>query len=150
AGMLGSAAAPAAILAMYGVFGWRGAFLGTAIFGSLAALVVLLVADAPAEHAAEPPTSKVPGSNRALLLSRPIMMNFVFFLLLALASFGLQNFLVVGLGALHHTDPVAANAALSGNLLMSAFGVLLGGFIAGRVRQHRLLASVGLSASVIA
>ena len=58
--------------------------------------------------------------------------------------------LVVGLGALHHTDPVAANAALSGNLLMSAFGVLLGGFIANRVRQHRLLASVGLSASVIA
>jgi MFS family permease len=67
-----------------------------------------------------------------------------------LASFGLQNYLVVGLGALHHTDPVAANAALSGNLLMSAFGVLCGGFIAGRVRQHRVLASVGLSASVIA
>ena len=33
---------------------------------------------------------------------------------------------------------------------MSAFGVLLGGFIASRIRQHRLLASVGLSASVIA
>jgi MFS family permease len=78
------------------------------------------------------------------------MLNFVFFMVLAMATYGLQNFLVVGLGVLHGTDQVAANAALSGNLLMSAVGVLVGGFLASRITQHRLLASVGLSASVIA
>jgi MFS family permease len=150
AGMLGSAAAPAAVLVMYGLFGWRGAFLGTAILGAIAALVILFMVDDGPHEAPKPRDSTTASADRALLLSPPILVNFVFFLLLALASFGLQNYLVVGLGALHHTDPVAANAALSGNLLMSAFGVLLGGFIAGRITQHRLLASVGLSASVIA
>jgi MFS family permease len=150
AGMLGSAAAPASMLAMYGLFGWRGAFLGTAILGAIAAMIVLFTVDDGPDEAPKPRDNAAASADRALLLSPPILVNFVFFLLLAMAGFGLQNFLVVGLGALHHTDPVAANAALSGNLLMSAFGVLLGGFIANRVRQHRLLASVGLSASVIA
>jgi FSR family fosmidomycin resistance protein-like MFS transporter len=150
AGMLGSAAAPAGMLAMYGLYGWRGAFLGTAILGAIAAMIVLCMIDDGPRETPKPRDSAAASADRALLLSPPIVVNFVFFLLLALASFGLQNYLVVGLGALHHTDPVAANAALSGNLLMSAFGVLCGGFIAGRVRQHRVLASVGLSASVIA
>jgi MFS family permease len=150
AGMLGSAAAPAGVLAMYGLFDWRGAFIGTAILGTIAAMIVLFMIDDGPHEAPKPRDNAAASADRALLLSPPILVNFVFFLLLALASFGLQNYLVVGLGALHRTDPVAANAALSGNLLMSAFGVLLGGFIASRVRQHRLLASVGLSASVIA
>jgi predicted MFS family arabinose efflux permease len=138
------------MLAMYGLFGWRGAFLGTAILGAIAAMIVLFTVDDGPDETPKPRDNAAASADRALLLSPPILVNFVFFLLLAMAGFGLQNFLVVGLGALHHTDPVAANAALSGNLLMSAFGVLLGGFIANRVRQHRLLASVGLSASVIA
>ena len=35
AGMLGSAAAPAAVLLMHGLYGWRGAFLGSAVTGRL-------------------------------------------------------------------------------------------------------------------
>jgi MFS family permease len=150
AGMLGSAAAPAGVLLMYGLAGWRGAFLGTAILGAIAAVIVLFMVDDAPYETPKPRDSAAASADRALLLSPAIMINFVFFLLLAMASFGLQSFLVVGLGALHHTDPVAANAALSGNLLMSAFGVLLGGFIASRIKQHRLLASIGLSASVVA
>ncbi len=38
AGMLGSAAAPGAVLFMHGLYGWRGAFLGAAALGALAAL----------------------------------------------------------------------------------------------------------------
>ena len=33
AGMLGSAAAPAAVLLMHGLYGWRGAFVGAAALG---------------------------------------------------------------------------------------------------------------------
>ena len=149
AGMLGSAVAPGAVLIMYGAFGWRGAFLGTAILGALSAILILVQADTP-EQPTKPREPHEEGSDWNLLLSRPIMINFIFFLLLALASFGLQNYLVVGLGALHGTDPVAANSALSGNLLMSALGVLLGGFLATRITHHRLLAAVGLSVSVVA
>ena len=54
-------------------------------------------------------------------------MNFVFFTIYAFGSFGLQNFSVVALGQLYGTSPVAANSALSGYLLLSALGVLIGG-----------------------
>jgi len=150
AGMLGSAAAPAAVLAMFGLFGWRGAFVGTAIIGVISALIVLFLIDDTPDHTPKHQAAPAPGADRDLLLSAPIMVNFVFFLLLALASFGLQNLLVVGLAALHGTNAVSANAALSGHLFMSAVGVLLGGFIASRITHHRLLASIGLSASVVA
>jgi MFS family permease len=150
AGMLGSALAPGAVLAMYGQFGWRGAFLGTAILGAVASVIVLFQADSRASEPGKLRENHATGSNWGLLLSAPIMLNFVFFMVLAMASYGLQNFLVVGLAVLHGTDAVAANAALSGNLLMSAVGVLIGGFIASRITQHRLLASVGLAASMIA
>jgi len=151
AGMLGSAIAPGSVLMMYGLFGWRGAFLGTAIIGACAALIVLLLADGSQETAAVQPREARPaGSNWQLLLSAPIMLNFVFFMLLALASFGVQNFLIVGLHARHGTDAVTANAALSGYLLLSAFGILAGGWLASRFTHYRLMAAIGLSATAVA
>ena len=71
-------------------------------------------------------------------------MNFVFFTIYAFGSFGLQNFSVVALGQLYGTSPVAANSALTGYLLLSALGVLIGGLIAGRMTNHRLTAALGL------
>jgi len=150
AGMLGSAAAPAAVLVMSASFGWRGAFFGTAILGTIAAMIVLFTIDDAPQDTPVPHEVKRARSDRALLMSPPILVNFIFFLLIALASFGLQSFFVVGLRALHGTDAAASNAALSGNLLMSAIGVLIGGWLASRITQHRLLASIGLSASAIA
>ena len=41
AGMLGSAAAPGAVLLMHSMYGWRGAFLGAAALGIVAAFVLL-------------------------------------------------------------------------------------------------------------
>jgi FSR family fosmidomycin resistance protein-like MFS transporter len=150
AGMLGSAIAPGSVLMMYGLFGWRGAFLGTAIIGAGAALIVLLLADGNEETAAKPREARPSGSDWALLLSAPIMLNFLFFMLLALASFGVQNFLIVGLHARHGTDAVVANAALSGYLLLSAFGILAGGWLASRFTHYRLMAAIGLSATAVA
>ena len=77
-------------------------------------------------------------------------MNFVFFTIYAFGSFGLQNFSVVALGQLYGTSPVAANSALTGYLLLSALGVLVGGWIAGRMTNHRITAALGLSATVLA
>ena len=77
-------------------------------------------------------------------------MNFVFFTIYAFGSFGLQNFSVVALGQLYGTSPVTANSALTGYLLLSALGVLIGGLIAGRMTNHRITAALGLSATVLA
>ena len=58
AGMLGSAAAPGAVLFMYALYGWRGAFVGAAALGALAALALLFTArrrDASAGRASTEP-----------------------------------------------------------------------------------------------
>jgi FSR family fosmidomycin resistance protein-like MFS transporter len=151
AGMLGSAAAPAAVLLMHGLYGWRGAFVGSAALGALAALLLLFTPGGEAHH----PASKTPPrdtghTNWRLLLTAPILMNFVFFTIYAFGSFGLQNFSVVALGQLYGTSPVAANSALTGYLLLSALGVLIGGLIAGRMTNHRITAALGLSSTVLA
>jgi FSR family fosmidomycin resistance protein-like MFS transporter len=150
-GMLGSAAAPAAVLVLHGLFGWRGAFLGAAMLGAIAALILLFQPDGePHPVAARSRDAGSAPTDWRLLMTAPILMNFVFFLLYAFGSFGLQNFSVVALGSLYGTSPVTANTALSAYLLLSATGVLIGGFIAGRISHHRLIASLGLLATVLA
>jgi MFS transporter, FSR family, fosmidomycin resistance protein len=145
AGMLGSAATPGAILLLHSLFGWRGAFAGAAIFGALVALLLLLQPDSEPHRAPGKPREAEPADTSwRLLLTAPILMNFLFFTLLAFSGFGLQNFSVVALGALYGTSVVAANAALSGYLVLSALGVLVGGLIAGRIKRFRLAASFGL------
>jgi MFS family permease len=151
AGMLGSAAAPGASLLLHGLFGWRGAFLGAAAIGVIAALLLLFQRDTePYQPASKPREASSGPTNWRLLLTAPILMNFVFFLIYAFGSFGLQNFSVVTLSALYGTSAVTANSALSGNLLFSALGVLIGGWMAGRMSHHRLIAALGLSVTVLA
>jgi MFS transporter, FSR family, fosmidomycin resistance protein len=152
AGMLGSAAAPGAVLLMHSLYGWRGAFLGAAALGFLAALGLLFTPGGEAAPAAGKPPAATAASdpaNRRLLLTAPILVNFVFFLIYAFASTGLQNFSVVALDQLYGTSPVTANTALSGYLLMSALGVLIGGWMAGRMTHHRFIAALGLGATAI-
>ena len=151
AGMLGSAAAPATVLLMHSHYGWRGAFLGAAALGFLAALMLLFTPGGEAH----PPTSKSAAvtsgpTDWRLLLTAPILVNFVFFLIYAFASTGLQNFSVVALDQLYGTSPVTANTALSGYLLLSALGVLIGGWMAGRMTHHRFIAALGLGATAVA
>jgi MFS family permease len=80
-----------------------------------------------------------------LLLSAPILRNLLFFFCLAMANGGIQTFSVVGLGAIHGTPASASNVALSGFLLFSAAGVLLGGIIADRTPHHERVAAVGFA-----
>ncbi len=151
AGLLGSAAAPGSVLFMHGLFGWRGAFVGAAILGVLAALVLLAFPhDEPAQTAPKPrDTKSATAANWRLLLSAPILMSFLFFTLLAFSNFGLQSYTVVALGALYGTSPATANAALSANLIFSAAGVIVGGWIAARTLRHALAAGIGMLVSAI-
>ena len=149
-GILGSAVAPATLLAMQSRVGWRGAYIGAAILGF--AVLALLIAQrpTPADRLAErrrPPAAE--GADAAdagwrLLLSPPILLNLGFFILISLMG-GLNNFLVVALAALHGTSDAMANVALTGALAMSAVGVLAGGVLASRTTSHATVAALGLA-----
>jgi MFS family permease len=149
AGMLGSAAAPAAVLLMHGAYGWRGAFLGAAALGLLAAFVLVFTPGGEAHPPAGKPAAETGPTDWRLLLTAPILVNFLFFLIYAFASTGLQNFSVVALDQLYGTSPITANTALSGYLLLSALGVLIGGWMAGRITHHRFIAALGLSVTAV-
>jgi FSR family fosmidomycin resistance protein-like MFS transporter len=150
-GILGSAATPISVLLLHSLFGWRGAFFGAAILGFAAAALLVMQRDAPSEPTSEKPNiAAATETSWQLLLSTPILLNLLFFMLIAIAFGGLQNYSVVALGALYGTAPITANTALTGNLLLSAFGVLLGGWIAGRTTRHGIVAALGLTASAFA
>jgi FSR family fosmidomycin resistance protein-like MFS transporter len=148
-GMVGSAVAPVTLLFLQDLVGWRGAFLSATVLGLLAALFLVLQKELPARRlpAAKPADAgpaSAPADGWRLLMSAPILFNFAFFVLLSMVGGGLNNFLVVGLGALHGTPPAIGNTALTGLLAMSAVGVLVGGVLAGRTAHHNTVACIGL------
>jgi len=151
AGILGSAVAPATLLAMQSQFGWRGAFVGAAILG--AAVLALLIVQWPAEpeRIAEKHPAKPSGKEAAdqqtswsLLLSPPIMLNLGFFILISIMG-GINTILVVALAALYGTPGTVANVALTGLLSMNAVGVLFGGLLASRTTRHVTVAALSLA-----
>jgi FSR family fosmidomycin resistance protein-like MFS transporter len=156
AGMAGSAIAPVTLLFMQDYVGWRGAFLGAAAFGFVAALVLMLQREPVAERADRVPTPKqaepagktLDGWN--LLMSPPILINLVFFLAVSIISGGLSQFLVVGLVALHDTPLPLANSALTGQLSLMAVGVLVGGVLAASSPRHNLITGCGLGVAGVA
>ena len=144
AGMLGAACAPVSLLLMQSVWGWRGAFIGAAVLGfAVAVLLLVQREEPPVAHPAPPAATEQQSTGWRLLLSRPIMLNLIFFMLLGLTSGGLQNYSVVALAALYGTPATAANAALTGYLALTAIGVLAGGYFVTRTARHGLVAVIG-------
>ncbi|HEX2890891.1 MFS transporter [Vineibacter terrae] len=152
AGFLGSGVAPPVILLCAATWGWRSAFLLASAMGIAVALLLMLqgqVLMRPATPASRPgaATATTDSDGWRLLFSAPILRNLMFFALLAMANGGLQNFSVVALGSLHGTPASTANFALSGFLLLSAVGVLVGGIIADRTSRHERVAALCFAAT---
>jgi FSR family fosmidomycin resistance protein-like MFS transporter len=147
AGYLGMGVAPAIVLTCAALWGWRGAFLFAAVL-SFAGALLIIVAGSVLPRVVRKPMEESKGDNKVgldLLLSAPILRNLLFFFCIAMANGGFQTFTVVGLGAIHGTPASVANVALSGFLLFSAAGVLLGGIIADRTPHHERVAALGFA-----
>jgi FSR family fosmidomycin resistance protein-like MFS transporter len=152
AGMLGTALAPASLLLLQSVVGWRGALIAAALLGFAVAAVLAFNGDALFDRVRPGTETRVAqASDRdtgwRLLFSTPILQNLLFFVLLAVTSGGVSNYSVVALSALYATPVSVGNAALSAFLLLSALGVLVGGMFAVRTSHHAMVASLGLLAT---
>ena len=152
AGYLGSGVTPALVLGCAAVWGWRGGFLFAAGLSFAIALLVIVAGSILPRVVHKPGQQPAKGETKVglgLLLSTPILRNLLFFFCMAMATGGIQTFTVVGLEAIHGTTFSAANVALSGFLLCSAFGVLLGGLIADRTPHHERVAAVGFACTSV-
>ena len=146
-GFAGFAVVPTTIIALESVVGWQAGIVICGAAGMLAA-IALIVFGRRLRH--EPGADKRSGKagkatggdvGLSIMLNPAILMCLAFFLLLALSSGGINNFLVSALNALHGTPIAAATAGLTGYLVGSTLGILLGGVIADRTRHHNRVAA---------
>lgn len=151
-GYLGFAAAPVAIVALTGAFGWRTALL---LVGGAGLLVGLVLLAARTALATAPSAARAKGAagtaDRRLLLSGPVLLALLFFVLLAVGHGGITSFTPVVLERTRGLDLTAANLPLAAFLLASSPGVLLGGWLADRFGRHGLVvAACSLAIAAVA
>lgn len=142
-GNLGWAAAPLFLTALAGLFGWRTAALAAGLMALpamallLAARRLLVVAPVSDGHAASGGQSPL-----AFLRDGAVWLCFAFFFLITAAFGAIQSFSPAVLGALYGLSVHAAAATLSGYLLASGAGIVVGGFIAQHRAHERIIAVV--------
>jgi FSR family fosmidomycin resistance protein-like MFS transporter len=138
-GYAGFAAAPPVIVALAAAFGWRLALLLAGVAGLVVSAVMLAnsgVLRGDTDALRRRSASSAAGAGWKLLLSPPILMALLFFVMLAFSLGGYTSFSVAALEAIYHVDLAAATVPLTVYLTASTLGVLLGGWIADRTRQH--------------
>ena len=134
-GNLGFAFGPPVVASLLLVMDWRPALLILGLLGVPVAAAILwqsrILQDQakPKERGAQP-------SGRELLLSRPILLFFGFFLLSSMAGSAIQSFSIAVLGTLWGTPVAVASLALTGYMAGATGGTLVGGWFADRSRRH--------------
>jgi predicted MFS family arabinose efflux permease len=136
-GNLGSVFAPPVTAGLMILLGWRGTLLLVGLLGIPLVLVILwqsaILRDQSRRHEAERPSAL---SARKLLMTRPMLLFFGFFLLTAVATAGIQSWLIPVLHEVHGLGLKAASLALTGFLAGATSGVLVGGWVADRSDRH--------------
>jgi MFS transporter, FSR family, fosmidomycin resistance protein len=142
AGNVGFALAPATMIALAALLGWRGALsaaglLAFVVLGAMLAWGELLgdeTGNTEGRRKHDPPSAGI-----RLLLSGPVLLLFLFYVLTAMFTSGVHSFSVTALNGLRGTDLALANVILSAFLTASAVGILIGGLIADHTRRYALL-----------
>ncbi len=142
-GNLGFAAAPPVMAALLLAMGWRSAMLLVGGIGiPLVATILLQSRILNDQTRAEPARHGGPAlSGRALLMTRPMLMFFAFFMLSSMAGAGIQSWLITVLHQVYGVALAAASSALTGYMAGATAGTLVGGYVADRIRRHLTFAS---------
>lgn len=153
-GLFGEALAPASVLLLSALIGWRYALVACGLVSVTVAVVMLLNMQLLKSSAAErrgdqPQDSSRSRSARQLLLSAPVVMGLLFFVGISLTTRGVNGFSVSALHVGHGMSLGAAGTLLSVWLIAAPLGVLAGGQLADRHAQHaQLIGSCFLVISV--
>jgi predicted MFS family arabinose efflux permease len=148
-GNLGWALAPMTVFGVAGLTGWRTALIIVGLLG-LVALAVLMSQSALLSDGREERhhhSSQASLSLRSILLSPAILLCLAYFILLAIATIGVQNFLPAILLILHEFPLTFGSSALTAFLLGSSAGTIAGALMADHTRRHNSIIAGGLSLS---
>lgn len=150
-GSVGITAAPAVMILLTTLIGWREALFAVALL-SIAVLACLilfgsLLQDERGGLAAAKQDTAEPAAGSSVLLSAPILTMFAFYVFVAMVGGGMQTFSVTVLVASRGTELSVANMLLTVFMAASAAGILLGGPLADRTRRHGLVATIAMIAS---
>jgi MFS family permease len=146
-GSLGYALAPVVSYGLGSMIGWRHALVVLGVVGlvALAALATQRHALASRAHDAVAPHHTLAGSLE-LFRQKAIVLCFLFFAVLTLATIGIQTFAGTALNAAYGVPLALATSALTAYLLGSTTGILAGGFLAAHTAHHDRVAASGLLA----
>jgi MFS family permease len=150
-GSIGITAAPAVMILLTTLIGWRQALFAVALLSILvlAGLVLFgsLLRDERGDAAASKDEPAPPAAGNAVLFSAPILTMFAFYVFVAMVGGGMQTFSVTVLVASKDAELSVANMLLTVFMAASAAGILLGGPLADRTRRHGLVATIAMIAS---
>lgn len=134
-GNLGFALAPPTIALLAATMGWRWALLLVGLLG-VPVVAAILVQSRILRDQAKPRSAEPGPSGRELLLSRPILLFFGFFLLSSMAGSGIQAFVITVLGKLWGTPVAVASTVLTGYMIGATGGTLVGGWVADGTKKN--------------
>ena len=131
--------------------GWQNALIAVGLLGVLYMIPLWWAGDALDDRVGpnrDKGKAGQSGKDRLALLKSPvIILLFMFFAFISLASNGLQAFTVVSLNLLHGYSHHVGNWALSVYLFSGGAGVLVGGWLADRLKNHELATAISYAAS---
>ena len=152
-GNIGTAAAPMVMVGLAAFWDWRGACLLVGLAGIAVALALVpfgrsLRGEGREENGSSPSTGVGHGTGlragMALLLSAPILLCFLFFVILNTAFVGVRVFAPSTLVEMYDVPLATANGALTGFIVGGAVGILAGGVLADRLGARSITAVIGL------
>lgn len=134
-GNMGFAAAPPVVAMMLLVMDWRLALLILGLLG-VPVVAAILWQSRILNDQAKPKAEEKGPTGREVLLSRPILLFFAFFLLSSMAGSAMQSFSITVLGQLWGTPVAVGSMALTGYMVGATGGTLVGGWFADRFSRH--------------
>lgn len=141
-GNLGFAAAPMVMIPLAAAIGWRASLMLVGGLGIPLVLAILWQSRILNDQAKAPARDASHAAGGALLMTRPMLMFFAFFMLSSMAGAGVQSWLITVLNQVWGVALAAGSAALTGYMAGATAGTLVGGYVADRIRRHLTFASV--------
>jgi MFS family permease len=142
-GNLGSALAPPTTAVLIALIGWRGTVLAVGLLGIPVVLAILW--QSRILHDQVKPRAVGTGglfAGSSLLMTRPILLFFGFFLLSAMSGAGIQAWLITVLHTVRGFSLETGSTALTGYMVGVTSGILIGGWVADRTAKHFTFAVV--------